>query len=66
MGSVITGVLAAFFWFRASRRLRESESWEMVTRPEDVMDVYWQLRVVHDNGLEAAKLNRKAALWAAA
>lgn len=65
IGSVFTGLVAAFLWFLASQKLTKFDS-SMIAGPDDLMDLYWKLRVVHDDGFMAAKLNRAAALWTAA
>ena len=65
LGSVLTGIAAAFFWFRASHKASEWEMLDMITRPEDLMELYWKLRKVHGDAAESARLNRIAALWTA-
>jgi hypothetical protein len=66
LSAALTGTTAAFFWFKASREKSLLESLTMITRPEDLMDLYWKLREVHRDAAMAAKLNRIAALWTAA
>lgn len=66
VGAAITGVIAAFYWFRASRKASASEMLDMLKRPDDLMEVYWQLRTVHSDAWLAAKFNRIAAIWTAA
>ena len=66
LGSLLTGIAAAFFWFMAGRKTPYWQSLRMVTAPDDLMDLYWKLREVHHDAVVSARFNRIAALWTAA
>lgn len=65
VGSMLTGIVAAFFWFRASRPPSESRWWQVITMPTELMGLYDTFRWVYRDALDSAKLNRIASLWTA-